>query len=129
MNASSYTYHLKEDLDISEVIVATHNNGKWGEFEYYLRTWPCSVYQGDFLAEPEETGKTFIENAILKARAAAEGARRARPRRRRRPGPRGPRLPLRAAAAHRGRARDRDLRRSTAAPASSRRGCVPHVVR
>jgi len=72
MNASSYTYHLKEDLDISEVIVATHNNGKWGEFEYYLRTWPCSAYQGDFLAEPEETGKTFIENAILKARAAVE---------------------------------------------------------
>jgi non-canonical purine NTP pyrophosphatase (RdgB/HAM1 family) len=72
MNASSYTYHLKEDLDISKIIVATHNTGKWGEFEYYLRTWPCSVQQGDFLAEPEETGKTFIENAILKARAAAE---------------------------------------------------------
>ena len=66
MNASNYTYHLKEDIDISKVIVATHNNGKWSEFEYYLRTWPCSVYRGDFLAEPEETGKTFIENAILK---------------------------------------------------------------
>ena len=72
MNASNYTYNLKEDLDISNIIVATHNMGKWGEFEYYLRTWPCLVQQGDFLAEPEETGKTFIENAMLKARAAAE---------------------------------------------------------
>ena len=72
MNASSYTYHLKKDLDISKIIVATHNAGKWGEFKYYLKTWPCSVQQGDFLAEPEETGKTFIDNAILKARAAAD---------------------------------------------------------
>src|SRR5699024_5845946 len=45
------------------------------------------------------------------ARTAADGDGRARPRRRRRPGRRRPRLPLRAAPAHRGRARDRDLRR------------------
>ena len=63
-------YQLKHDLDISELIVATHNKGKWGEFEHYLTDWPCVVRQGDFLVEPEETGDTFIENAILKARAA-----------------------------------------------------------
>lgn len=75
MNARSHPYEFVDDLDISEMIVATHNNGKWEEFQYYLQNWPCDIRQGDFLDEPEETGKTFIENALLKAKNAATTAK------------------------------------------------------
>ena len=37
MNARPYLYDFVDGLDISEMIVATHNNGKWEEFQYYLQ--------------------------------------------------------------------------------------------
>jgi len=58
------------------LVVATHNAGKLAEFArlfepYGLRT----AAAGDLgLAEPEETGATFEDNAILKALAAARGS-------------------------------------------------------
>ncbi len=57
-----------------ELVIATHNKGKAVEIKDLL-----SPYISNFLTatdlnleEPEETGSTFIENAILKAKAAAQ---------------------------------------------------------
>lgn len=61
---------------IDALVVATHNKGKAREISDLL-----SPYIGKFytaidlnLPEPEETGLTFHENAILKARAGAENS-------------------------------------------------------
>ena len=43
-----------------------------GNSEYYSQNLAVLDIPRRFLVEPEETGKTFIENAILKARLAAE---------------------------------------------------------
>ena len=75
MNVVSHSDSFINSFDISEIIVATHNKGKWEEFQYYLQNWPCHIRQGDFLIEPEETGETFIENALLKAKKAAQVAK------------------------------------------------------
>lgn len=52
-----------------ELIVATHNPDKIREFERILRPLSVSVRTAE-LGEVEETGATFEENALLKARAA-----------------------------------------------------------
>jgi XTP/dITP diphosphohydrolase len=58
----------------AELVVASHNPGKVREIFELLA--PLSfVVKGAAelgLSEPEETGTTFAENAVLKARAAAE---------------------------------------------------------
>lgn len=55
------------------LIIASHNRGKIPEFQRLLQplglTLSCAADHG--LPEPEETGATFEDNAILKARAAA----------------------------------------------------------
>jgi len=56
------------------VLVATRNQGKLAEIERLLAPLGLEVLSlADFphLPEPEETGATFAENAILKAREAA----------------------------------------------------------
>lgn len=57
----------------SKLIVASHNPGKVREISELLRPLDLKVISaGDLgLEEPEETGITYAENAILKARAAA----------------------------------------------------------
>jgi XTP/dITP diphosphohydrolase len=59
------------------LVIATHNHGKAVEISRLLsdhvRHFPTSGDLG--LPEPEETGTTFAENAVLKARAAAEASR------------------------------------------------------
>ncbi|MFA9460490.1 RdgB/HAM1 family non-canonical purine NTP pyrophosphatase [Thiohalorhabdus methylotrophus] len=58
---------------MQEVVVATGNAGKLGELNELLAPlgWRARP-QGDFGVEgPEETGLTFVENALLKARHAA----------------------------------------------------------
>ena len=52
---------------------ATHNPGKLREFEYLLEPHGIEVVGAAALglAEPEETGDSFVANAALKARAAA----------------------------------------------------------
>lgn len=59
------------------LVVATHNPGKLREIADLLRPFPITVEgaAAHGLAEPEETGASFRENAELKARAAARGAR------------------------------------------------------
>ncbi len=56
------------------IILATNNLGKTAEFKQLLAPFNWQVIsQTEFnLASVEETGLTFIENAILKARYAAE---------------------------------------------------------
>lgn len=60
----------------NELVVATHNKGKAREITALLSSYVDHFYTaGELnLPEPEETGKTFKENAILKAVAAATGS-------------------------------------------------------
>jgi len=58
------------------LLLATHNAGKLREFHDLLEPFGLElVSAGELgLPEPEETGTTFIENARIKAHAAAGGA-------------------------------------------------------
>lgn len=59
---------------MNTLLLATHNQGKIREFEGFLSPLGIALKSAeDFkLPEPEETGKTFAENAILKAQAACD---------------------------------------------------------
>ena len=63
-------------LKAPRLIVASHNPGKVGEIADLLRPFHMDVLAAADLGlpEPEETGVTFLENAGLKARAAAQAA-------------------------------------------------------
>ena len=63
-------------LGSERLVIATHNAGKLREISALLAPYGLEcVSAGDLgLPEPEEIGTTFIENALLKARAAAEAA-------------------------------------------------------
>lgn len=56
-----------------KLVIATGNRGKLAEFERLLAPLGIDcVAQGELgVAEPEETGLSFVENALLKARHAA----------------------------------------------------------
>lgn len=56
-----------------KIVIATHNLGKLAEMQRLLEPFGLEcVSAGDLgLAEPKETGTTFIENALIKARFAA----------------------------------------------------------
>lgn len=58
---------------INELVIATHNQGKVKEISNLLSPYISSfVASGDLgLSEPVEDGKTFEENAIIKAKSAA----------------------------------------------------------
>jgi XTP/dITP diphosphohydrolase len=60
-------------LNSQRLVIATHNPGKLREIEELVAPFGISVTSAGALglAEPEETGATFEENAALKARAAA----------------------------------------------------------
>ena len=68
------TDHRK--LTPGKLIIASHNQGKVREIRALLEPYGIEpVSAGDLdLPEPEETGTTFAENALLKARASAQGA-------------------------------------------------------
>ncbi len=57
-----------------ELLIATHNAGKAREISALLSPYVSKFYTATDLNldEPEETGSTFVENAILKAQAAAQ---------------------------------------------------------
>lgn len=68
------TEHRK--LSPGKLIIASHNQGKVREIRALLAPFgiePVSAGELD-LPVPEETGTTFAENALLKARASAEAA-------------------------------------------------------
>ena len=58
------------------LVIASHNGGKVREIRALLALFGIEpVSAGDLgLPEPEETGTTFAENALLKARASAEAS-------------------------------------------------------
>ncbi len=60
-------------FDGDELVIATHNQGKVREISALLAPHASIFYSAGELGldEPEETGATFAENAVLKAKAAA----------------------------------------------------------
>lgn len=60
-------------LSDSELVIATHNEGKLHEIITLLAPFAINVSSAKSLnlPEPEETGETYLENALLKARACA----------------------------------------------------------
>lgn len=62
---------------LKRVLAATNNPGKLTEFRAILEPLGflvCSMKEAGICSEPEETGKTFEENARIKACAAAKAA-------------------------------------------------------
>src|ERR1700755_154240 len=59
------------------LVIATHNPGKLAEMRELLAPHGIdAVSAGELgLAEPEETGTSFRDNAAIKARAAAQAAK------------------------------------------------------
>lgn len=59
---------------ITEIIIASHNQGKIAEFKDMLSPLGVKVYSADDfnLPDVEETGTTFAENAALKAETLAK---------------------------------------------------------
>ena len=58
----------------TKIVVASHNQGKVKEIKNLLKPFKFQVYSAsDFdIKEPRETGKTFIDNSIIKASAIAK---------------------------------------------------------
>nr|WP_202390197.1 RdgB/HAM1 family non-canonical purine NTP pyrophosphatase [Tsuneonella aeria] len=58
------------------MVIATHNAGKLKELGALLDPYGVKCISAGSLGlpEPKETGTTFVQNAMLKARAAAEGS-------------------------------------------------------
>ena len=65
---------MSGDLRGATLVVATHNEGKRREFADLLGPFGLTVRSAaEFgLPEPEETGTSFEENALIKAQAAAD---------------------------------------------------------
>jgi XTP/dITP diphosphohydrolase len=63
-------------LGSERLVIATHNAGKLKEIAALLAPWGVDCVSAGALGlpVPAETGATFAENALIKARAAAEGA-------------------------------------------------------
>ena len=61
----------------NRLVIASHSPGKVSEVAALLASFPLDVVAAATLglAEPEENGASFAENAGIKARAAARGAR------------------------------------------------------
>lgn len=59
-----------------KIIIATHNKGKLSEFQNILKDFDCEIVdafsEGIDVSDIEETGSTYEENALLKARAVYE---------------------------------------------------------
>lgn len=67
---------MARPLTESLLIIASHNQGKVEEMRALFAPYPIDLKSAAALglAEPEETGASFIENAELKARAASLAA-------------------------------------------------------
>ncbi|MDE8651936.1 RdgB/HAM1 family non-canonical purine NTP pyrophosphatase [Novosphingobium album (ex Liu et al. 2023)] len=63
-------------LDTSRLVIATHNAGKLKEIGALLAPYGITCLSAGALGlpEPAETGTTFVENALIKAHAAARAA-------------------------------------------------------
>ncbi|MCP5396804.1 MAG: RdgB/HAM1 family non-canonical purine NTP pyrophosphatase [Sphingomonadaceae bacterium] len=63
-------------LGSGSLVIATHNAGKLKEISALLEPYGMKCLSAGSLGlpEPAETGTTFVENALIKARAAAEAS-------------------------------------------------------
>ena len=63
-------------LGSGSLVIATHNAGKLKEISALLEPYGMKCLSAGSLGlpEPEETGRTFVDNALIKARAAAEAS-------------------------------------------------------
>lgn len=63
-------------LGPGNLVIATHNAGKLKEIQALLEPYGLNCLSAGALGlpEPEETGTTFVQNALIKARAAAEAS-------------------------------------------------------
>lgn len=63
-------------LGSGSLVIATHNGGKLTEIGALLQPYGVKCLSAGSLGlpEPAETGTTFVQNALLKARIAAEAA-------------------------------------------------------
>jgi XTP/dITP diphosphohydrolase len=63
-------------LGSETLVIATHNAGKLREISALLAPYGVQCISAGSLGlpEPAETGKTFVENALIKARAATQSA-------------------------------------------------------
>ena len=63
-------------LGFERLIIASHNDGKIIEINELVEPFGIKAVSAKKIGlnDPEETGKTFIENARIKAKAAAEGS-------------------------------------------------------
>ena len=59
-----------------EIVIASHNSGKIKEFRDLFKKYKIKIKSAsDFnIVEPEETGSTFSDNALIKARETTKGA-------------------------------------------------------
>ena len=57
---------------MQSIVIATNNSGKLAEFQALLAPIHCISQTTFKIVPPEETGLSFIENAIQKARHACE---------------------------------------------------------
>ena len=67
---------MNRTLSPGPLVIASHNQGKVREIRALLSPFGIEpVSAGDLnLPEPEETGTTFAQNALLKAHASAQGS-------------------------------------------------------
>jgi XTP/dITP diphosphohydrolase len=67
---------VSRKLGGGKLVIATHNAGKLKEIAALLAPYGLECISAGSLGlpEPAETGKTFVANALLKARAAAESS-------------------------------------------------------
>jgi XTP/dITP diphosphohydrolase len=67
---------MTRKLGGGKLVIATHNAGKLREISALLDPYGVACISAGSLGlpEPPETGTTFIENALIKARAAAESS-------------------------------------------------------
>jgi XTP/dITP diphosphohydrolase len=79
-SSSAEIRHLTSDirhLTSDRLVIATHNPGKLAEMRELLAPYGvAAISAGELaLAEPDENGMTFTENACIKAAAAARAAK------------------------------------------------------
>lgn len=67
---------MTRKIGAGSLVIATHNAGKLKEISALLDPYGVKCLSAGSLGlpEPAETGTTFVENALIKARAAAESS-------------------------------------------------------
>ncbi|MGB3166387.1 MAG: non-canonical purine NTP pyrophosphatase, partial [Alteraurantiacibacter sp.] len=67
---------MSRTIGSGKLVIATHNAGKLKEIAALLAPYGVDCISAGSLGlpEPAETGKTFVANALIKARAAAEAS-------------------------------------------------------